>query len=318
MKAATRKESLSLGLKLLIVLLAAVDLIRRFSTHATPEKLIEQLAGYFTNSPLLIGFVLALMPLNWLLESLKWKTIASHHIQISFSEAVRGVLAGVTTGMATPNRVGEFAGRIFMTKEGDRLQLLLLSFISSFCQVAVTVFAGLVSLVFLYAFTETGDSGLTINHFLFAFIALGLIITFPFYVELLPGKVREKFTVLATFPLWLFSKAVFYSLIRYAVYVFQFLLLLYAAPGSYGATGWETVMAGICITYLLVTIIPTFSLTEVLVRGSVAGAVLSAQGLSFTTAFNAAVVLWIINVVIPAIVGGVCVFNLKFFTRPAA
>lgn len=306
MKKSAYTRGISIALKVAIVLLAAFYIVRRFT--ASPEQMLEQLAQTFRSNPFVFLLVIFLMPVNWLLEGIKWKIISSHRVKIGFGDAMKGVLAGLTIGTATPNRVGEFAGRIFMIREGDRTELFLLSAVAGFCQVSVTVVAGLVALFCLPHYEKVVGQLWEILVFVF------ILLLAPLWIRFLPAPWREKIEMLKQFPARLFVRALLLSALRYAVYVFQFLLLLsLVAP----RISWSEGLAGITVSYLLVTVIPTFSFTEIFVRGSVAGAVFS--GLTqipvmFEKAFYVAVLLWLINVAVPSLVGSVFVFRLKFFS----
>jgi hypothetical protein len=79
----------------------------------------------------------------------------------------------------------------------------------------------------------------------------------------------------------------------------------------------------ISLNYLIMAIIPTIAITELGVRGSVA---IYVFGLYFantvfwinsgaTAVFAASSVLWIINLVVPAILGIIFVYRLRFFRK---
>ncbi len=258
----------------------------------------------FEKHPFLFFAVILLMPLNWLLEAMKWKIAAGKLVKISLQESIKGVLAGVTIGTATPNRIGEFAGRIFMVQEGDRIQLLLLSFVPSFAQVLVTVVAG--SIGFLL---HPEVAGLSEREMIFLVAGTILVFILPFIPGFFPMRWAKKVEVLRTFSGKLFFQIVFLSVIRYCIYVFQFLLVLMLSGAN---LEWKMTLVCITVSYFIVTMIPTFSFTEVLLRGGIAGFVFSNGGAEFDIAFTAAVTLWAINVAIPSLVGSVFVFRLKF------
>lgn len=292
-----------LGLKVAIVLLAAGYIARRFFIDEDPVGIATRLYRCIIFFPLKFLAVLLLMPVNWMLEAWKWKLAAGQQVQMSFANAMRGVLAGVTIGTATPNRIGEFAGRIFMEKEADRVPLLFLSFVCSFCQVAVTFFAGVTGMLLL-----DDSAGLSKNEMIFIYVAGIIFCCVPLLLPLLPAKWREKTKQLRRFPLPVFSKILFLSAIRYAVYVFQFMLLVQMLKPELFVL--ET-LGSIMVSYLVVTLVPTFSFTEVFIRGSIAGLIFSAAGFG-KIGFLVAVFLWLINVAIPSLAGTVYVFRLKF------
>lgn len=298
-------NKLGLGLKVAIVFLAAGYIAWRLFGKNNSNFSFEEFINSIQAHSFLFASVLILMPVNWFIEALKWKAAAGQSGFISTGDAVRGVLAGVTIGTATPNRVGEFAGRIFMVKNGDRVQLLLLSFIPSFAQVTITILAGCLGFIF-----HPGMESLRTIEIIALVSGTILFLVMPFLLlRFLPAKWKEKTNVLKTFPPKLFTRILFLSLVRYSIYVFQFLLLLIVAGSN---VDWKIALICITVSYFIVTIIPTFSVTEILVRGGVFGFVFSDGGVAFGLAFTAAVTLWFINVAIPSLIGSIFVFRLKF------
>ena len=57
-------------------------------------------------------YALVLVFFNWGFEAIKWKYMIKKIEYITFSVALKSVFAGVSTGIFTPNRVGEFAGKV--------------------------------------------------------------------------------------------------------------------------------------------------------------------------------------------------------------
>ncbi|CAN5261681.1 hypothetical protein BH09BAC5_BH09BAC5_14420 [soil metagenome] len=303
---ANHKRSFGFILKVAIVLLAVIYIAKRFYSGAGIENIPERLLSAIQKSPLLFILVLLLMPLNWLLEGLKWKITAGQQMNMSFADAMRGVLAGVTIGTATPNRIGEFAGRIFMGRAEDRVPLLFLSFVCSFCQVVVTFLAGIMGLYLL-----ENNSVLSKTETQFVYFSGLIFCLLPLTLFILPPKLKAKTDQLRKFPLRLFLLVFLLSLIRYSIYVIQFLLLLKLLdPDLFSVQ----TLAFITVSYLVVTLIPTFSFTEIFIRGSIAGIIFSTGG-SGEEGFIAAVLLWMINVAIPSLVGTIFVFRLKIYAR---
>jgi hypothetical protein len=303
---AKHRRRFGLALKVAIVLLAVGYIARRFLFTHDSESFPLHLFRAIKISPLIFLAILLLMMINWMLEGWKWKLAAQQQVKISFANAMKGVLAGVTIGTATPNRVGEFAGRIFMQNEADRLPLLFLSFVCSFCQVVVTFLAGIAGMLLL-----ENNAGLSGNEMFFIYAAGILFCCLPLALPLLPAKWKARATQLRQFPLTVFFKIFFLSAVRYAVYVFQFMLLVYILRPEFFCL---EILACVMVSYLVVTLIPTFSFTEVFVRGGIAALVFSAAGYE-RIGFVVAVLLWLINVAVPSLVGTVYVFRLKFTAK---
>ena len=300
-------SKIGLIIKVAIVFIALLYILSRFILMDGGNLSFPTFLIALRVHPFLFYGTILLMPLNWFLESLKWKNAAGRAIDISLSNALMGVLAGVTIGLATPNRIGEFVGRVFMVKGGDRIQLLLLSSVPSFAQVLVTIMLGLIGFVL-----HPELAGLATIDLILLFAGVFLVFSLPFIFRFIPYKWLKNIVVLRLFPRRLFARILLLSFLRYAVYVFQFCLIL----SFYGIVlNLELALVCIVISYFIVTIIPTFSFTEVFIRGGIAGIVFSNAGVTFNLAFAAAVTLWIINVAIPALIGTVFVFKLKFYAN---
>ena len=106
------------------------------------------------------------------------------------------------------------------------------------------------------------------------------------------------------------------AIAKYTVYSFQFVLLIWAfdVPLNYFQA-----MIPIMLTYLLMTVIPFITITEIAVRGAVCIGVfdiwLAMLGIntSFTMmVFSASTMLWLYNLAIPAIFGLFFIRKLKF------
>ena len=90
-----------------------------------------------------ISLVVLMMLLNWFLESLKWRFLISKIERVTIKRSVRAIFSGITVSAFTPNRVGEYAGRVFCLDKGDRIQAVLITVIGSMAQLITTIVFGL-------------------------------------------------------------------------------------------------------------------------------------------------------------------------------
>jgi hypothetical protein len=102
------------------------------------------------------------------------------------------------------------------------------------------------------------------------------------------------------------------SISRYLVYSFQFYLLIRFV--NIDVTFIESLTMS-SLTFLSMSVIPTIALTEIGVRGSVAIYFFGFLSENVIGIMTAAFTLWIINLVIPAIIGTLFVYQLKFFRK---
>ncbi len=88
-----------------------------------------------------------LMVMNWTLETAKWQ-IALRPIQsIRFARAFKAILAGTCIASFTPNRVGEYLGRMLFVDPGNKVVSVAPTILCSMSQMLVTLTAGSVGLI---------------------------------------------------------------------------------------------------------------------------------------------------------------------------
>lgn len=112
-------------------------------------------------------------------------------------------------------------------------------------------------------------------------------------------------------------KILLYSILRYIIFTSQYvlLILMFKVPVNVG-----TSFVLVSIVFLITAAIPTVALSELGVRGSVAifvfGLWFQHQGVAESeyTALvvTASALIWLVNIVLPAIIGSFFLFRLKF------
>jgi hypothetical protein len=93
--------------------------------------------------------VFVLMFVNWSLEALKWKISVQGVQPVSFFKSLKAIFSGVSFSVTTPNRTGEYLGRVLYMDDGNRLRVISLTILGSISQLLVTIFFGLVGLLIL-------------------------------------------------------------------------------------------------------------------------------------------------------------------------
>ncbi len=255
--------------------------------------------------------VAALMPLNWMLEGLKWKKLLAKQEALSLKEATQSVLIGVASGIFTPNRVGEFAGKIVSLKKTSPATGIKLNIVAGAAQLLATLCFGTIALFFVEEIT-INKSLLILFSILFIGAATYIYTNskglFNIINKISGNKIgsseNESIESKTLFLILLLS------FIRYAVFCTQFVLLLYFS----GIQLPLILLAGlVSITFLISTIIPTFALSEIAVRGSVAVFIIGAFSNQEAIILFASFLLWIINIAFPALLGCFYFVRLKQF-----
>ena len=260
--------------------------------------------------PFTFAIFLILMPINWFFESLKWQKLTENIEKLTIWQSTKSVLRGLAVSMITPNRIGDFAGRVSVLKIGNRTAGAMSSLIGGYAQMlviavfAVLAFALKTKLPSQLRWAENNRSQFLIILIILILIAIILFFNlgkFSSKIEFRKCQLLQNFIDGAKL---YNSKQLFViiglSALRYLVFSFQF----YVALIAFGAD--LELFAGLCtiaIMYGFVTIIPTFALAEWGVRGSVALFLFQPLSCSVVTIMAATIAVWLINVGLPAILG---------------
>lgn len=286
----------------------------------------EQTLSLSLNQFYLLGITLLLMPVNLGLEASKWKLMAGRYYpDLQFFTAFQAVLAGISTGIFTPNRVGEYAGRVMYLQPGKRLESVVFMFVDRLCQMGITLWTGTVALEYLLAWYPLQIAEMIpvsvpvlwgFRYALWAFSLLGgCLLLFPQVAYQVVRRIPFQHILLQKtqdalqqiHPSFLL-KILGLSLTRYCVFTFQYYLLLHAF-------GFEDAMLLafqlVGLIFLVKSVIPSISLTELGIRETVAIAVLGAFAVPATTAFASTFLLYLINIILPALIGLAFVLRIR-------
>jgi len=272
-----------------------------------------------------IAVVIVLMIINWSIEAIKWKTAIDKIQPISFSRSFKAILSGVSFSVSTPNRIGEYLGRILYMEEGNRLRVISLTIVSSMSQLIITLLAGSAGLFFIVNNVGPGDvaqgqdsvwlQALQYGVIICLLILTGLYFRLSLLVNLV-DKLRNinryswLISSLAELDATLLLKLLSLSATRYIVFVVQYFLLFRLFEVNIG--WWECFWA-VSVIFLVLAIIPTFAIAELGLRGKVS---LKLIGLFSTNSLGismATATIWIINLVLPAIAGSLLILSVKIF-----
>lgn len=290
------------------------------------NKLIE--AGYQLQDISKISILpavisLVLVPLNLGLGAQKWRImVRNFYPKLSFEQSFGAILAGMTTGIFTPNRIGEYGGRVFMLPPGKRLEAVIITFIDRVCQMMVTVWMGSLALIgFIYYILDISP-WLKFTFIFSLLIINGMLVLLAFsrssVIRILAKFRHYKYLRIAQVTLerlspGIFGKVLSLAIIRYLVFTFQFVLLLYAFGYDKGVflAVWM-----ILLIYLLKSFAPSIALSELGVRETIAVYVMEQFHVADPTiSFNSTFLLYLFNIALPSVFGMVFLPRLKFFGK---
>lgn len=272
--------------------------------------------------------VISMVFINWGFEARKWQVLLKTLQPISFFTAYKSVLSGVTLSLNTPNRMGEYGGRILYVKDGNRIKGISLSIAGSISQLIITLLMGCFGLV--YIIYGSGSVGIPIivmglsvywlRTLLFLSSCTSIIVILFYFrlswliklVEKIPAAAKyvQYISVLDDFNAKLLLRLLYLSFLRYAVFIIQYILLLQVLDVS---IAWITGCWIISILFLVLAIVPSFAIADLGIRGKFSTELLSLYSTNTIGIIGTTFGIWFINLFIPAFVGSLLILSIKFF-----
>jgi len=264
-----------------------------------------------------------LMVVNWTLETAKWQ-IAMRPVQsIRFTQAFKAILAGTCIASFTPNRVGEYLGRMLFVDPGNKVVSVAPTILCSMSQMLVTLTAGSVGL-FLYRNLAISQGDWLSPALFRPAIILTILAAFALFLvyykfDPLVRRVNKwliknnkAFSVPENYSFRALSGILFLSTIRYLVFILQYGLLfsLFGIP----LLGLQ-VFTGVSVMFVLMAVVPTLTfLTDLGFRWAVGIQVFQVYTLNTAGILAVSLGIWLINLIIPALVGSLLILRIKLFS----
>ncbi len=258
--------------------------------------------------------ILILLALNLYVQFKRWELVSQKVLKNNNRRQILSSLFhGFAWGIITPMRTGEFVARKIPMKESSTFAIVLATFVDKFLLMPVIFFiGGVLAIVFISVFTEISTYLLILISvlFLLAFVLIMLII-FNYY--------RAK-TVLSKFVLFakLFKKMslnlegfslvgrkdivslLLLSFLLYLIYTSQFALSIFAF------TDKADFLTCLWISNLVIfskNFIPPVTLGEVGIREAITIYFASKFGISASVGFDAGLLIFLINILLPSLIG---------------
>ena len=266
-------------------------------------------------------FGILLMPLNWGIEAFKWKLLISKIEDINWWTSLQAICAGITLAMFTPNRIGEFGGRVLLLKNASRIEGIAITLIGSFSQIVASFSIGLLGWIFFYTNFLTNDSSL-----IFALTGLSIlsaIALFLLYYNLewvkkildkLPfsKKTKSYFNPIVKYSILELSTFLALSASRFVIFSFQYCLFFWALGINIDL---PTALMLIFSIFFVQTIIPSIAIVELGIRGKVALYFMDFVKANSLAVLTAAFGLWMVNLLFPAFIGFLVLLRKKNFVE---
>jgi hypothetical protein len=313
----------------ILFLWLSISIYRNIMSQPNWEHSWQEIRNSFSGNeawkPLL---VILLMFFNWGIEAVKWRVLMQHIQAMSFFKSFKAILSGLSVSLAlnTPNGSGEYVGRVLYITEGNRIRAVTLTFIGSLSQLLITMLLGTIGL-----FIQHNNFIATANHngpfsiiwfdaIMYGSLSVSAALAVLYFkiswlvrlLERIPFVKKYSFFIqkLEEFGWRELLKVLLLSLIRYAVFVVQYLLLLQLFKVDIPPT---TALWLITVMFLALAVVPTIALAELGVRGKLSIYIFGFFSVNTLGIVFTATTIWLINLVVPALAGSLFILGIKLF-----
>jgi hypothetical protein len=290
-------------------------IMRQIKAQPDLPQMLAHLSGPWTNAQftyLIATFLLALA--NWSVETIKWQQLLKPVIRINFTKAIRSVFTGISVSLLTPNRIGEYAGRVLYLPNAAKGQAVVANIVGSFVQLIVAAVYGALGIVIYLS-----HQWLSFLPWFLVCTLLGLALLFYVFfnfqnvskhiINIKALRRVSKFIEVAH----LFSRVelvylLFLSAVRYLIFGIQFYLFL---KFFYVDIPFYKALPTIYLIFWAMAVLPTIALAEAPVRTKMSTWLLGVFTLNILGVTAASLALWLLNVILPAIIGALSIVGLK-------
>ena len=304
LRSSKSKQFLTSAVKVLIIALAVYFIQSRLADNDW-DFFLRALEQNFTWPAVVLLIFLAFV--NRFLEILKWQNLVSSFKGISVAESAKQVLAALTAAIFTPNGIGEYGAKALYFEKSQAKRIVFLNLVCNGAQMLLSIFFGVIGLVYLNLHFDIIGTKAT-----FGVLFLLVVATAAFLLlrnlEIKGYSLKKAMRKMRELPKGIHRKNLLLALGRYIVFSHQyyFIFLIFDVELSYA-----TAMATVCAVYFLSSSLPTFQFLDFAVKGSVAVYFFGLLGVNEWIPVFAATMIWLLNVVLPVIIGSYYVITFK-------
>jgi len=311
----SRSKYINLLIKLLIAGFLLFVLYNQLKEYNGQSGLKEEIIDRFASGNILwlVGFVI-LMPLNWVLEAKKWKSVFG---AIPFTQAFKTILAGISLAIITPNRVGEYGGRLLTISPEKNWKSIVATLVGSVGQNLATIFFGITGLIFLSKrFNYVDVSFIPIIFTAALFFFLGLYVYFnidvlavvvkKFGLQKYLQKFSKYFQEIRRIEKSTLLTVLILSALRYMLYVTQYYLVIRFFNIDVDPLA---ALQGITSILLIQSSLPLPPFISILARGEISLLIWGLFGINELIILSMTFLIWSINLLFPALLGYIVILR---------
>ncbi len=310
MKKATQKRLIEWGIKLVLGVAIAWAVWRQAFADKDWTALWQVFLARLSwkQLPWLLSCATC-MPLNWLLESLKWHQLVRTFMPMSLRQSVKAVLAGVSVSIFTPNRIGEYAGRILMVEAAHNWRAIIATLVGSLAQNIILLLAGLIGGLWFARYYLQATPYVVQTIAMLGGLFISLLLLIYFHIDLVRPLARrlpwphplqrwlKQLNVLTYYNTPTLARVLALASLRYLLFSTQYIWMVwfFGIELSYGVA-----LASVATIFLLQMGVP---LPALVARGSIALFVWGYHTNNQLGILAASYAVFVLNLVFPALAG---------------
>ncbi len=256
--------------------------------------------------------------LNWGFEAKKWQILVSKVESISFHDAYKSVLMGLSFGFISQADLGDLAGKMVLIKSENRKKSTGAVLLGGGLQTYISLLFGTLSLV--YFMINVFPKGLIFYQIIlflcFLGITIGIVLLYfrknmdaffnkvPFFTFIKPFLI-----VLKSYSNWEIFEVFALSCSRYLIFSLQFLIILLLFQIPLLIIDLSMI---IFFVFFVKTIVPSISfISDLGVRGVTSLYLFEFYNISPSLVIASTFTIWVINILIPVLMGTLVLIFLK-------
>jgi hypothetical protein len=262
----------------------------------------------------IIGIVILLGVVNIFLQYSKWRLTCVEVLRVKDKFKIfRSLFFGFSAGIITPLRIGEYFGRGIEFRDKSLVQVTVATLIDKFFPLLMVASLGSISSLFFIYFYYNESIYIVLSLFIliftFFYLLIILLLSNKFWNSILFSRLNssvklkpflEKLRIFESLDRTYFFKMLSISFLFYACFLIQYALLVAAFSNHFDFIHY--LWAANLIMFVK-TIIPPITFGELGIREGASVYFLTQMGETASIGFNASILLFIINLLIPALIG---------------
>lgn len=268
------------------------------------------------------SFAAMLSLLNIYLQFLKWKLLCNVCLNENDKKSIiSSLFYGFAAGSFTPARLGEYFGRGLAFKNSSISAVAITVMIDKLFNLFFIFLFGSISMIFFIDFSLHLEKFVSVSLFLILlllFVFIGILLVNEhlwknvFYKTLnkiaIIQKLADQLRILKNLERKVLLKLSFFSFMFYICFIIQYGLLVSSFTNSMNFI--YHLWAG-TLTIFVKTIVPAITFGELGVREAASMYFVSEFGFNEQIGFNAAFLLFVINILIPSLIGLFLLFRRR-------